>query len=99
MTSPDPLRAPALASRWFARPESSAAPVVVTGAFDVLHVGHVRFLTEVRERRPDLPVVVGVEDDERVRGWKGPSRPVNTADERAEVLAALPCVDCVFIIN
>ncbi|QBI55356.1 adenylyltransferase/cytidyltransferase family protein [Streptomonospora litoralis] len=99
MTSPDPLHVPALTSRWFARPESPEAPVVVTGAFDVLHVGHVRFLAEVQQRRPELPVVVGVEDDARVRAWKGPSRPVNPEDERAELLAALRCVDGVFIVS
>ncbi|GAB3453073.1 adenylyltransferase/cytidyltransferase family protein [Streptomonospora sediminis] len=99
MTNPDPLHVPALTSRWFARADSPAAPVVVTGAFDVLHVGHVRFLAAVQRRRPDLPVIVGVEDDERVRGWKGPTRPVNPEDERAELLAALRCVDGVFVIS
>ncbi|MUL43100.1 adenylyltransferase/cytidyltransferase family protein [Streptomonospora sp. PA3] len=99
MKDPDPLQVPALTSRWFSRPASSAAPVVVTGAFDVLHVGHVRFLAEVQRRRPELPLVVGVEDDARVRGWKGPDRPVNPEEERAEVLAALRCVDGVFIIS
>ncbi|GAA1777299.1 adenylyltransferase/cytidyltransferase family protein [Streptomonospora arabica] len=99
MTNPDPLQVPSLTLRWFSRPDSPAAPVVVTGAFDVLHVGHVRFLSDVRRRRPDLPLVVGVEDDARVRGWKGPSRPVNPDDERAEVLSALICVDGVFVIS
>ncbi|GAA4908817.1 adenylyltransferase/cytidyltransferase family protein [Streptomonospora salina] len=98
MTNPDPLQVSDLTLRWLVRPESASAPVVVTGAFDVLHVGHVRFLADVRDRRPDLPVVVGVESDERVRGWKGPTRPVNPEDERAEMLAALRCVDGVFVI-
>ncbi|MDA0564928.1 adenylyltransferase/cytidyltransferase family protein [Streptomonospora sp. S1-112] len=97
MTSPDPLHLPPLTMRWYARPESPAAPVVVTGAFDVLHVGHVRFLSDVRGRH--APLVVGVEDDARVSGWKGPTRPVNPAEERAEMLAALRCVDGVFIIS
>ncbi len=98
MTTPDPLqdRVPALVSQWFLRPRPSAAPVVVTGVFDVLHVGHIRFLSAIRER--GLPLVVGVENDERVRAWKGPYRPVNPAAERAEMLAALRPVDGVFTI-
>ncbi|MEU1721312.1 adenylyltransferase/cytidyltransferase family protein [Actinomadura sp. ATCC 39365] len=69
---------------------------VVTGVFDILHVGHVRYLGAVADR--GLPLVVGVEDDPRVRAWKGPSRPFNPAAERAEVLAALRCVSGVFVV-
>ncbi|RCV52513.1 adenylyltransferase/cytidyltransferase family protein [Marinitenerispora sediminis] len=99
MTSSDPTDAPehSLALSWFAEPESAEAPVVVTGVFDVLHVGHVRFLTALREH--GRPLLVGVEDDDRVRDWKGPGRPVNRAAERAEMLAALGCVDGVFIVS
>ncbi|GAA3724639.1 adenylyltransferase/cytidyltransferase family protein [Salinactinospora qingdaonensis] len=85
-----------LSLAWFAAPPATA-PVIVTGAFDVLHVGHVRFLTALRER--GLPLVVGVEGDERVRAWKGPERPITPENERAEMLAALRCVDGVFIIS
>lgn len=99
MTTTDPLggRTPSLRLSWFVSPSTTAAPVVVTGVFDVLHVGHVRFLTGIRER--GLPLLVGVESDERVRAWKGPHRPVNHEDERAELLAALRCVDGVFVIS
>ncbi|MFC7328743.1 adenylyltransferase/cytidyltransferase family protein [Marinactinospora rubrisoli] len=99
MTSSDPTDVPeaGLTLAWFAEPESVEAPVVVTGVFDVLHVGHVRFLTALRER--GRPLLVGVEDDDRVRDWKGPGRPVNRAVERAEVLAALSCVDGVFVVS
>ncbi|MFC3999222.1 adenylyltransferase/cytidyltransferase family protein [Nocardiopsis sediminis] len=97
MTSSDPLRVPDLVSQWFSRPHTASAPVVVTGVFDVLHVGHARFLTAIRDR--GLPLLVGVEDDARVRAWKGPERPVNPDIERAEMLAALRCVDGVFIIS
>ncbi|MFD2353247.1 adenylyltransferase/cytidyltransferase family protein [Nonomuraea ferruginea] len=69
----------------------------MTGVFDILHVGHVRYLGEVAAR--GLPLVVGVEDDPRVRAWKGPSRPFNPAVERAEVLAALRAVTGVFIVT
>lgn len=79
------------------RARPATRPVVVTGGFDVLHVGHVRFLAQVRSR--GLPLLVGVESDERIRSWKGPTRPINSAAERAEVLAALRAVDDVFIIS
>ncbi|GFH66992.1 MULTISPECIES: adenylyltransferase/cytidyltransferase family protein [Streptomyces] len=70
---------------------------VVTGVFDLLHVGHVRFLTEVRER--GLPLLVGVEDDRRTRGWKGPERPFQPEAERAEILRALRAVDGTFLVH
>jgi cytidyltransferase-like protein len=78
-------------------PYDRPGAAVVTGAFDILHVGHARYLRAVRER--GLPLVVGVEDDERVRAWKGPQRPFNTAAERAELLSALRFVDGVFIVT
>jgi cytidyltransferase-like protein len=88
----------ALGLRWHGSPPSpgSEAPVVVTGVFDVLHAGHVRFLTWAASK--DLPLYVGVEDDERVRHWKGPDRPIHTVAERAEVLAALRPVAKVFVV-
>nr|WP_201761134.1 adenylyltransferase/cytidyltransferase family protein [Nonomuraea sp. K271] len=79
------------------RPFDRPGAAVVTGVFDILHVGHVRYLGAVAER--GLPLVVGVEDDPRVRAWKGPSRPLNPAAERAEVLAALRFVTGVFIVT
>lgn len=86
-----------LSALWFQRPETLERPVVVTGVFDVLHVGHVRFLRSIAER--GLPLVVGIESDERVRAWKGPGRPVNPAEERAETIAALSCVTGSFVIE
>jgi len=71
--------------------------VVVTGAFDLLHVGHLRFLEAARHLGSQL--TVGLESDERVRRWKGPRRPVQTQDDRTELLAALRCVDRVFLIE
>ncbi|HZT67352.1 MAG TPA: adenylyltransferase/cytidyltransferase family protein [Acidimicrobiales bacterium] len=90
-------RAP-LSLRWYGGPPPTptVAPVVVTGVFDVLHPGHVRFLTWAAAKA--RPVYVGVEDDARVRHWKGPGRPVHTLAERAEVLAALRPVTKVFYI-
>lgn len=87
----------ALSARWFERPEGLERPAVVTGVFDVLHVGHIRFLQAIADR--GLPLVVGIECDERVRAWKGPGRPVNPAEERAETVAALSCVTGSFVID
>ncbi|MFW6641796.1 adenylyltransferase/cytidyltransferase family protein [Nocardiopsis algeriensis] len=86
-----------LSTRWFEQPEGLTRPAVVTGVFDVLHVGHVRFLRAIAAR--GLPVAVGIESDERVRSWKGPGRPVNPAEERAETVAALACVAGAFVIE
>ena len=79
---------------------TAAAPagaVIATGAFDVLHVGHLRLLEEAHHR--GHPFAVGVESDQRVRAWKGPERPVNTQLDRVALLAALRCVDATFIID
>jgi cytidyltransferase-like protein len=63
----------------------------------LLHVGHQRFLCAARELGSRL--VVGVESDERVRRWKGPDRPIQTQEDRCELLSALRVVDDVFIIE
>lgn len=70
--------------------------VVVTGVFDLLHIGHLRFLEAARRLGGEL--AVGVESDERVRRWKGPERPIETEEDRCELLAALRPVDRVFLI-
>ncbi|NBS87676.1 MAG: ADP-heptose synthase [Verrucomicrobia bacterium] len=69
--------------------------VATNGCFDLLHVGHVRFLQEAR-KRGDV-CIVGVNGDGSVRELKGVGRPVNGEMERAEVVAALGCVDAVVI--
>jgi D-glycero-beta-D-manno-heptose 1-phosphate adenylyltransferase len=70
--------------------------VVTNGCFDLLHAGHVKYLREAREQGDML--LVGLNGDESVRALKGPSRPVNNEIDRANILAALRCVDavCVF---
>jgi rfaE bifunctional protein nucleotidyltransferase chain/domain len=65
------------------------------GAFDLLHVGHVRYL-EAAAQHADV-LVVAVNDDESVRGLKGEGRPIMPAPDRAELVAALRCVDYVVI--
>jgi rfaE bifunctional protein nucleotidyltransferase chain/domain len=71
--------------------------VVVTGVFDLLHIGHLRFLEAARRLGDRL--IVGVESDERVRRWKGANRPIQTEDDRMALLAALRVVDEVFLIE
>ena len=80
------------------RAQGKAEKVVFTnGCFDILHVGHVRYLHEAR-RLGDL-LVVGMNSDSSVRALKGPGRPINTEASRAEVLAALADVDFVTIFD
>lgn len=69
--------------------------VVTNGCFDLLHVGHVRYLQAARALGDAL--AVGLNDDPSVRELKGVDRPLNKAQDRAEVLAALACVDFVTI--
>lgn len=73
--------------------------VVVTtnGCFDILHVGHVRILKQARELGDIL--IVGINSDDSVKRLKGPTRPINCAEDRAEVLAALSCVDYVTVFD
>ena len=71
--------------------------VFTNGCFDILHVGHVRYLNHARSLG-DL-LVVAVNSDRSVREIKGDSRPIVAEQERAEVLAALACVDFVFIFD
>lgn len=71
--------------------------VFANGCFDVLHVGHTRYLTGARELG-DL-LVVGVNSDEQVRMQKGPGRPILPQDDRAELVASLDSVDYVTVFN
>ncbi|MBI9084080.1 MAG: D-glycero-beta-D-manno-heptose 1-phosphate adenylyltransferase [Desulfobacterales bacterium] len=71
--------------------------VFTNGCFDLLHVGHVRYLASARACG-DL-LVVGLNSDRSVRTIKGPTRPLVPQDQRAEVLAALACVDFVVIFE
>jgi D-glycero-beta-D-manno-heptose 1-phosphate adenylyltransferase len=71
--------------------------VFTNGCFDLLHVGHVRYLQAARRLGDAL--VVGVNSDRSVRGLKGEDRPIVSQEERAEILAALACVDYVTIFE
>ena len=68
---------------------------LTNGCFDILHVGHVRYLRAARELGGKL--IVAVNDNESVRALKGEGRPVMPAEERAEILASLSDVDAVVI--
>ncbi|HTG60413.1 MAG TPA: adenylyltransferase/cytidyltransferase family protein [Terriglobia bacterium] len=67
------------------------------GCFDLLHVGHVRYLQGAREQGDVL--VVGVNNDRSVTALKGPGRPLLKAEARCELVAALECVDYVVVFD
>jgi rfaE bifunctional protein nucleotidyltransferase chain/domain len=71
--------------------------VFTNGVFDLLHVGHVRYLQAARALGDAL--LVAINGDESVRALKGPGRPVNRAEDRAEIVAALECADHVVIFQ
>lgn len=70
---------------------------LANGCFDLLHVGHVRYLTGASREADRL--VVAVNDDSSVEALKGPGRPFQPADERAELVAALGMVDYVVVFT
>ncbi len=71
--------------------------VFTNGCFDILHVGHVRYLNQARTLGDAL--VLALNSDGSVRNLKGAGRPVVPEMERAEILAALGCVDYVFLFD
>lgn len=80
------------------RLRASGKQIVFTnGVFDLLHPGHVRYLQQARALGDVL--IVGVNADDSVRRNKGPERPLTPELERAEILAALDCVDAVVIFG
>ena len=71
--------------------------VFTNGCFDILHAGHVRYLTTAKSFGDVL--IVGLNTDESVRRLKGTNRPINTQDDRAEVLLGLKAVDHVIFFG
>lgn len=71
--------------------------VFTNGCFDIIHAGHVRYLAEARRLGDCL--IVGLNSDRSVQELKGPTRPVNHQDDRAEVMGALAAVDYVVIFD
>lgn len=80
--------------QWLSEVSTGPTPkniVFTNGCFDLLHVGHIRYLQEAK-KLGDL-LVVGVNSDASVKRLKGPTRPIQNENDRAEILAALGCVD------
>ncbi len=71
--------------------------VLANGVFDLLHVGHLRYLEGAKALGEVL--VVAVNSDASTRAYKGPGRPVVPADERVELLCALSCTDYVVVFD
>ncbi len=86
------------ASALVARLRADGRTIVFTnGVFDLLHIGHLRYLQQARGLGDAL--LVGVNSDRSVRAIKGPDRPITAEHERAEILEALACVDGVVIFD
>ena len=82
----------------FGREKRNGRRVVFTnGCFDLLHPGHIQSLEQARSLGDAL--IVGINGDASVRELKGPGRPILPELERAEILAALECVDAVVIFH
>ena len=71
--------------------------VVTNGCFDILHVGHVRYLQRTKEYANKL--IVMLNSDKSVKAIKGDSRPINCEADRAEILSSLRCVDYVVLFD
>lgn len=71
--------------------------VFTNGCFDLLHVGHVRYLQEAKSLGDIL--IVGLNTDKSVQKLKGPTRPIQNENDRMEILAGLACVDFVTLFD
>ena len=91
------LTTPALSAALSARRARKERLVFTNGCFDLLHIGHTRYLQEARSLGDCL--IVGINSDASVRAIKPDGRPIVPQAQRAEVLAALACVDHVVIFD
>jgi len=71
--------------------------ITTNGVFDIIHIGHIRYLQEAKKLGDVL--IIGINSDSSVKRIKGQDRPLNNANDRAETLAALQCVNYVTIFN
>ncbi|MBN1417277.1 MAG: adenylyltransferase/cytidyltransferase family protein [Planctomycetes bacterium] len=71
--------------------------VFTNGCFDILHVGHIRCLVDAKSRGDKL--LVAINSDRSIRTMKGPLQPIFPEEERAEVIAAMACVDHIYIFD
>jgi D-beta-D-heptose 7-phosphate kinase/D-beta-D-heptose 1-phosphate adenosyltransferase len=93
-----PVLTPQQASAFAARVRANGGRIVFTnGVFDLLHPGHIRYLTDARALGDAL--IVGVNSDRSVRANKGPDRPITPDNERAELIASLRSVDAVTVFD
>jgi glycerol-3-phosphate cytidylyltransferase len=79
--------------------ENSRDLIFTNGCFDILHVGHLRYLEASKALDQDALLVIGLNSDTSVKKLKGDSRPINSELERAELLSGLKAVDHVIIFN
>lgn len=77
--------------------KSGKSVVTTNGCFDILHVGHVRYLQKTKSFA-DYSLVL-LNSDKSVKSIKGPTRPINNENDRAEILCALSCVDYVVMFD
>lgn len=77
--------------------KSGKTVVTTNGCFDILHVGHVRYLEKTKSYADYMIVLLN--SDKSVRSIKGEGRPINNEDDRAEILCALKCVDYVVMFD
>ena len=82
---------PALLARLDFYRQQGQRIVFTNGCFDILHRGHITYLNKAKSLGDIL--IVGLNTDESVRRLKGPRRPINSVEDRAQVLAALSCID------
>ena len=73
--------------------------IFTNGCFDILHVGHLRYLQASKNLVPEAKLIVGLNSDSSVKALKGDSRPINNQEDRAELLMALEPVDEVIIFD
>ena len=98
ITEPIKLKTQAELRVLISRAQAQGRTVVfANGCFDLIHVGHIRYLRAARALG-DL-LVVGINSDAAVRALKGPGRPLMNEEERAEIISALQCVDYVTIFS
>jgi len=71
--------------------------ITTNGVFDIIHIGHIRYLQEAKKLGDVL--IVAVNSDSSTKKIKGPERPLNNENDRAEALAALECVDYVTVFE
>lgn len=89
------LKGAAKISRKYRKENKTVA--LITGCFDILHLGHIKFFQFAKQKADFL--IVGVDSDESVRLSKGLERPINKQEERCKFLDELKCIDFVFRIK